>query len=234
MEVFAETGVDIQSFKIPHFRNLYQKVGMFGTPSLPGNIPSDDSFKGEQVRGFGFAHDGSVDNIVNFLHAPGFTQPLAANGFPNDATGDLLRADVARYLLAFDSNLAPIVGQQVTLTAANGAAVDARIDLLIDRAEALECELVVTTRQLGIERGYLYIPSTGKFVQSDHLRLPRTDTQLRLTALLRPLTYTCVPPGSGYRIGLDADLDGCYNATEVTAGFDPRDPSSTPPLCPLP
>jgi DNA-binding beta-propeller fold protein YncE len=228
------TGVDLQSFKVPHFRNVYQKIGMFGTPSLPGNIPADDSFKGEQVRGFGFAHDGSVDTIINFLHAPAFTQPLAANGFPAGATGDAVRADVAQYLLAFDSNLAPIVGQQVTLTATNGAAADARIDLLIDRAGALECELVVTTRQLTTERGYLYIPSTGKFVPSDHLKLPLTDTQLRLVALLRPLTYTCVPPGSGYRVGLDADLDGCYNATEVTAGFDPRDPSSTPPLCPLP
>jgi hypothetical protein len=207
---------------------------MFGTPNLPGNIAGDDSFKGPQIRGFGFAHDGSVDTIVHFLLAPAFAQPLAAGGFPAGAAGDALRADVARYLLAFDSNLAPIVGQQVTLTAANFAAVDARIDLLIARAQQSECELVVTTRQLTTERGYLYIPSTGKFVQSDHLRPPLTDAQLRLTALLRPLTYTCVPPGSGYRVGLDADLDGCYNATEVTAGFDPRDASSTPPWCPLP
>jgi hypothetical protein len=34
---------------------------------------------------------------------------------------------VEQYLLAFDTDLAPIVGQQVTLTAANAAAVGPRI-----------------------------------------------------------------------------------------------------------
>jgi DNA-binding beta-propeller fold protein YncE len=239
-----ETGLDLQSFKVPHFRNLYQKIGMFGTPNLPGNIAGDDSFKGPQIRGFGFAHDGSVDTIPRFLLAPAFAQPLAAGGFPSGAAGDALRADVARFLLAFDSNLAPIVGQQVTLTASNGAAVDDRIDLLIERASINnattptphapdnphqpECELVVTTRYGSTEVGFLYVASQGLFVPSDHLWLWLTDAQLRGLAAQRPLTYTCVPLGSGYRIGLDADLDGCYNRTEAVYGHDPRNPASTP------
>src|SRR5262249_12694992 len=45
-----------QEFKVPHFRNLYQKIGMF------------QSF-GDQVRGFGFLHDGSVDTVHDFLFA---------------------------------------------------------------------------------------------------------------------------------------------------------------------
>jgi DNA-binding beta-propeller fold protein YncE len=239
-----ETGLDLQSFKVPHLRNLYQKIGMFGTPNLPGNIPGDDSFKGDQVRGFGFAHDGSVDTIPRFILAPAFAQPLATNGFPAGTAGDALREDVARYLLAFDSNLAPIVGQQVTLTASNGAAVDDRIDLLIERASVnsatiptphapdnphqAECELVVTTRYGTSEIGFLYVASLGLFVPSDHNWLWLTDAQLRALASQRPFTYTCVPLGSGYRIGLDADLDGCYNTTETANSFDPRDPSSTP------
>jgi hypothetical protein len=151
---------------------------------------------------------------------------------------------VARVLLAFDSNLAPIVGQQVTLTASNGAAVDDRIDLLIERASINnattptphapdnphqpECELVVTTRYGSTEVGFLYVASQGLFVPSDHLWLWLTDAQLRGLAAQRPLTYTCVPLGSGYRIGLDADLDGCYNRTEAVYGHDPRNPASTP------
>jgi hypothetical protein len=91
---------------------------------------------------------------------------------------------------------------------------------------------VVTTRFLGIERGWLYIDSTGLFVPSKHGGVALTDAQLRALTGWRPLTYTCVPLGSGYRVGLDADLDGCFNVTEVQAGFNPRDPGSTPPLCP--
>jgi hypothetical protein len=239
-----ETGVDLQPFKIPHFRNLYQKIGMFGTPNLPGNVPGDDSYKGEQVRGFGFAHDGSVDTIERFLLAIAFAEPLAANGFPPGPEGDALRADVAQFLLAFDSNLAPIVGQQVTLTATNAAVVADRIDLMLERASTNtatvptphapdnphqpECELVVTTRHGATERGYLYIESTRLFVPSEHGKPALTDDELRALARRGPLTYTCVPLGSGYRIALDADLDGCFNATESDADFDPRDASSTP------
>ena len=40
-------------------------------------------------------------------------------------------------MMAFDSNLAPVVGQQVTLTARNGAAVNSRIDLLIERGSEM-------------------------------------------------------------------------------------------------
>jgi hypothetical protein len=56
------------------------------------------------------------------------------------------RSNVEAFLLAFDSNLAPIVGQQVTLTRQNAAEVGPRIDLLIARAEADECDLVAKNR----------------------------------------------------------------------------------------
>ena len=35
----------------------------------------------------------------------------------------------------------------------------------------------------------------------------------------------------GVRVGLDADLDGCFNVTEANSGTSPRDPSSTPANC---
>jgi len=51
------------------------------------------------------------------------------------------------------------------------------------------------------------------------------------TSARRPggeLTYTCVPPGSGVRIGLDRDEDGFLDGDELVAGSDPADPASTP------
>ncbi len=40
------------------------------------------------------------------------------------------------------------------------------------------------------------------------------------------LTYTCVPPGSGVRIGIDRDEDGFPDRTEIEAGSDPADANS--------
>src|SRR5581483_5968196 len=50
-----------QELKIAHLRNIYQKVGMFGVSGGP--------FLGDQIRGFGFLHDGSIDTVFDFLHA---------------------------------------------------------------------------------------------------------------------------------------------------------------------
>ena len=84
---------------------------------------------GDQVRGFGFTGDGSIDTLFRFLSAAVFN-PTSASGFPqNNPNGT--RRDVEQYLLAFDSDLAPIVGQQVTLTSSNGGVAGPRIDLLL-------------------------------------------------------------------------------------------------------
>ena len=44
----------------------------------------------------------------------------------------------------------------------------------------------------------------------------------------RPVTYTCVPPGSGERIGVDRDGDGAWDGDERRAHTDPADPDSRP------
>ena len=64
---------ETQVFKIPHLRNLYQKVGMFGMPAVPFFKPGDNGNKGDQVRGFGFLHDGSVDTLFRFHSAIAFS-----------------------------------------------------------------------------------------------------------------------------------------------------------------
>ncbi|HTD75724.1 MAG TPA: hypothetical protein VK652_19510 [Steroidobacteraceae bacterium] len=115
-------------------------------------------------------------------------------------------------MLAFDSDLAPIVGQQVTLTNQNANAVSPRIALLEQRARTpftskilggtvTECDLVASVVQGGAVKGYLYHPSSAVFVPGD-ASPPLSDSALRgLTAVAgQEVTYSCVPPGSGARI----------------------------------
>ncbi len=115
-------------------------------------------------------------------------------------------------MLAFDSDLAPIVGQQVTLTNQNASAVGPRIALLEQRAgtpftskilggTVTECDLVASVVRGGTVKGYLYHPSSAVFVPGD-ASAPLSDSALRALAAVagQEVTYSCVPPGSGARI----------------------------------
>jgi DNA-binding beta-propeller fold protein YncE len=218
---------ETQLFKIPHLRNLYQKVGMFGSSGTVG-VPSPDPFLGDQVRGFGFSHDGTVPDLFRFNSAFDLS-PLNPVGIPVTPEGTQIKRNLEQFMLAFDSNLAPIVGQQATLTAATRHAVSARIDLLVASAEAGQCDLVAKGRIAENEVGLLYLGG-GRF-QLDRRAVPAiSDRDLRrlVTASASELTYTCVPPGSGRRIGIDRDLDGALDGDERAAGSDPADPTSTP------
>ncbi|WP_437579404.1 hypothetical protein [Sorangium sp. So ce887] len=225
--------LETEAFKSPHFRNLYQKVGMFG---MANNelFPGSDDFMGDQVRGFGFNNEGGVPTLFRFVSSAtpdmGFNQsPLTPGGFPPGPEGDVMRRELEQFLLAFDSNLAPIVGQQVTLTKQNAAAAGPRIDLLRARADAGECDLVVKGLHSDEVEGFLYVGS-GLFVGNRLCDPPITGAALRHRASRKrgELTYTCAPPGSGERIGLDRDGDGFRDGDEADEGSDPADPSSTP------
>ena len=224
-----------QIFKVPQLRNLYQKVGMFSSspdsnmvgttvPPLNPALPA--------VRGFGFAHDGAEGQLQHFLSArvfvqsfqwavvdgnptppnpfgiPLFTTDSAGNITGIDANGITLRNALAAFIFAFDSNLRPVVGQQITLTAANSAVAQSRIALLEARAAAGDCDLVVKGFVQGREKGYVF--NGGVFTSSNG---SLTDAQLQslvtsATPATDALTFTAVPPGSGWRIGLDRNADG--------------------------
>jgi DNA-binding beta-propeller fold protein YncE len=213
-----------EGFKTPHFRNQYQKVGMFGMPDTP-KIPGSDAFLGDQVRGFGFNHDGSIPTIFSFnsltTNGAGFDQsPATPGGFLPGPAGEIQKRQVEQYLLAFDSNLAPIVGQQTTLTRSNGAVAGPRIDLLIDRARAGECDLVAKGEDNHGEKGYLYDVASGLFIGNRRHDAPLSDASLRQRAAQNggELTYTCTPPGSGVRVGIDRNEDGVLDGDEEDAG----------------
>ena len=193
-----------QTVKVPQLRNLYTKVGMFGVPAVPGVNAGNNGNTGPQIRGNGFQHDGSVDTLFRFLQASVFN--AAAGNRVGFAGGDGQRRDVEQYLLAFDTDLAPIVGQQITLDAGNATVVGPRIDLFRARARApfaskilgagaTECDLVVRGVVGGTAVSYA-LAADGTFVP-DGGGAALGDAALRALAMVdgQQLTYTCLPPG---------------------------------------
>jgi hypothetical protein len=205
-----------QIFKIPQLRNMYQKVGMFGQPEIKGITTKENTtFQGDQMRGFGFGFDGSVDTMFRFFNA-GVFAPKETIGFPQE-NPDGTRRDVVEFMLAYDNDLAPVVGQQVTLNAGNAAAVGPRIDLLVQRARApfvskelggatRECDLTARLVEGGALRGYLFDAVAQNFADADGNR--RSDAELRALAATegQEITYTCVPPGTGRTIGYNPSI----------------------------
>jgi DNA-binding beta-propeller fold protein YncE len=193
---------ETQHFKVAHTRNVYQKIGMFHTA-------------GDQIRGFGFLHDGSVDTVKTFLEAGVFDL--------NNNDENRLEA----FNFEFPTDLAPIVGQQVTLTATNAGVADPRINLMIARAQTNynslmlggnvpECDLIVKGSFEETARGAVLLtsgPNDGKFL-TDTNELFSPAAIHSLAASDGPVTYTCVPPGSGTRMGIDRDEDGDLDAMD--------------------
>lgn len=248
-----------QIFKVPHLRNMYQKVGMYASSLdqvhavaslIPPLNPAADA-----VKGFGYQHDGATATIEHFLSAFVFVQttvpvnfagvnnippnpfgiplfanpadPLnPANGISTAGLG--LRRAMASYVLAFDTNMRPIVGQQTTLTSANGADVAARLALFEAQATAGNCDLVVRGNIGWRDAGFVY--ANGMFQADTTFLPPLTDAQLRglVGRFTEALTFTCAPPGSGYRMGIDRDGDGYADADELAFGSDPANAQSTP------
>lgn len=220
---------ETQIMKIPHLRNMYTKVGMFGMPNVPFNLPGDNAFKGDQIRGFGFLHDGSTDTLFRFFTADVFNLnnnnpvPFLGNvGFQNNTQ----RQNMELFMLAFDADLAPITGQQVTRTPGNAATTDPRVDLIHARssvaftskvlgAGATENDVVVTATVGGVKKGWVKDVTTGANYQPDDGG-PNV-TLAALKALSGEVTFTAVPPGSGRRIGIDRDLDGDLNGQDNCA-----------------
>ncbi|MEE8311203.1 MAG: hypothetical protein V3R77_03025, partial [Candidatus Binatia bacterium] len=215
-----------QIMKITHLRNLYQKVGMFGMPNVPFLNGGDNGHQGDQIRGFGFLHDGSTDTVFRFFQATVFndTGDVGFNG------GNTQRRQMEEFMLAFDSDLAPVVGQQVTRSDTNGTTVDSRVTLLVQRAGTsftskvlggvvTECDLVVKGNIVSEPRGWVL--SDGVFVGDKASESALSDGALRALSNMpgQELTYTCVPPGSGVRLGIDRDedtvLDGDDNCPAV-------------------
>ncbi len=199
---------ETQNLKVPQLRNVYTKVGMFGESRAA-------PFTGDQIRGFGVVHDGSIDTVNDFIGTPVFQLTNTE------------QQNLEAFVLRFPTDLAPIVGQQVTLTATNAVVANPRVDLLVQRSNVpfdslmlggtvTECDVVVKGSEGGVARGWVR-EASGQF-RSD-INTLTNDPTLRALASQGPLTYTCAPPGSGTRMGINRDednfLDGLDNCPAV-------------------
>ena len=207
---------ETMEFKVAHLRNAYQKVGRFGTPQTDFFPDADDSFMGEQIRGTGFLHDGSVDTVDTFLGAQVFTTLNATE-----------QRNLEAFIMEFDSDLAPIVGQQTTVTSASQSDTLNRVNLLIQRADTTyfsnailgdvkECDLIAKGVVDGLQRGWVYVGNND--FQSDSEGEALWSKNQLLAAADQPgqaITFTCVPPGSGERMGIDRDEDTVLNAQDT-------------------
>ncbi len=197
--------------KIPQLRNLYKKEGLELTQL-------------RSLSGFSFVHHGGMDSLARFVSGPAFS--------PAD---DQEVADLVAFLLSFsgsdlprgsaDNLFAPpgpdsqdthaAVGRQVTLSSAWPSAEQrALVDTFLALADSGKVGLVVKGRQGGVARGYTYVGG-GDF-QSD--RASQRVSAALLRTLAGPgseLTWTVVPKGSEWRIGVDQDEDGIYDRDEL-------------------
>lgn len=185
-----EGGRITENFKIPQLRNMYTKVGMFGFSGDTG------AATGAQIRGFGFSHDGAVDTLENFLRDPVFIFPPPA---------DVTRRQVAAFVLAFDSDFLPIIGQQVTWRPGASSAIEDRLSLLRTQAQTrtprASCDLVARITANGVAHSALLQPDGNWALRSGGTR---SESQLKeLASVTQPITFTCLPPGTGQRAALD-------------------------------
>ncbi len=192
-----------RDMKTAHLRNVYQKVGRYDVP-------------GSQVSGFGLAHDGSLDTVMSFLKVDVFRFPGST-----EAQKDNIRRQLSHYIMAFDTGMAPIVGRQLTLQGQPGPGENEMLRLFMARAEAGDTDLIARGWDGNRFRGWLYQDGSFKPDQSGKAPMSIENLITYYRKLREPLTFTCVPPGDGFRSALDRDLDGYLNADQQWIGSRP-------------
>lgn len=185
-----------QPIKNPPLRLVYQRAGIFnpaaGQPSLSG---------------FGLGADGTR-HLLPKVHPYDLDQLRTAQEL----------ADVAAFILSFDTGTAPAVGYTATITAANWTANStiADVGLLEGQATLGACDTIVTGTLQGRTRAFLYDPEAQAY-RSDRSSEPPL-TNLDLFTRLQPgdaLTFAGVLPGSGTLASIDRDGDTLLNGDET-------------------
>lgn len=100
----------IEKIKIPHLRNVYQRVGLY-------DIPNSSMTYQPQYKGFGFAHDSKTVTLDRFLQ---FVDLAGNSAFDSlNAQGDAKRKSVMDFMLQFDTGMHPLEARQFTLQASD-------------------------------------------------------------------------------------------------------------------
>ena len=163
-----------QPLKIPHLRNMYQKVLY-------------TRHQATSIDGFGFAHDGSFSTLLDFLAQSTF------KGYNNQQ-----KIDMVAYMLCFDTGTAPAVGFTITLTSANVNNQQEKSDwtTLQSQASAGNIDLIARGTIKGQVHGLLYQASHNRYLSD----AGQTYSQNQLQNFIQQgdtLSFMGVFPGTG-------------------------------------
>jgi YVTN family beta-propeller protein len=198
-QIFARQALEeSQDFKVPHLRNVYQKLNF---NNAPGAL---------SIGGFGIVHDGVDPNLFVFLSRDVFGL------FANDTTR---KNNLSSFVQCFDTGMAPAVGYSRTLQMSNVFETSIAGDWSLLEAQAVggtNINLVVKGTLDGRRRGLLYQPGPNNYQPDSISDAPLTRAELTTKVLRGDTTLTLmgVPPGSGQRMAIDRDADGVLDADE--------------------
>jgi hypothetical protein len=196
-----------QTLKVPQLRNLYEKSGFDDLTGATVN-----------VRGFGLLHDGEAPGIQGFVELPEARLETPEEQIP-----------MVAYLSSFPTGMAAGVGKQWTVRGPLAPVLTTTLPVLEQQAVAGNLDLIVKGVRLGVERGYVFVPSAGAY-RSDRAADPLLTAAQLFGGMAAgdALTFTGVPPTCGQRLGIDRDEDGWFDFDETTYGSDPADAGSVP------
>jgi len=199
-----------QDFEVAQLRNTYEKIGFGVMRTEVGFVANSAAL--EQKSGFGVLHGGGF-SLLEFIIRTDFNQA------PGDAE------DLAAFVMSFPTGTFPCVGRQQTVTSATLGQVFQGFVALLAQARLGRCDLIARGTVDDADFGWAFERAGDRFLPD------RAGDPVRpgggLNQLLRAgdsVTYMGVPPGSGVRMGIDRDRDGCLDGDEADAGTDPAGP----------
>jgi len=184
--------VDIlQPLKVPHLRNLYQKVHFDNSPGA------------ESLAGFGLEHDGIKAGLTQVHTGPRFESIQDDKTIINNLTA---------FLLCFETGTRPAVGYNLTVRPENLSSADLTNEWNTLEQQALQGRIdLIAKAEFG---GLLYDRASQNYKSDVQPDLTRSrawvENQVSQGATM---TLMGVPFGSGLRMGIDRDLDGSLDGT---------------------
>ena len=185
-----------QPIKNPSLRGVYQRAGIFNPTAGQTSL-----------SGFGLGADGTRF-LLPKVHPYVLDQLKTAKEL----------ADVAAFIISFDTATAPVVGYGATITAATASQPDTATDLslLETRAGTGEAGLVATGMVGGKRRSFRWDKNTQRYLPDTAQGLPLTRAELlaNLTAN-DALNFSGVLVEQAARLGGDRDEDGILDQDEL-------------------
>jgi len=185
-----------QPFKIPHLRNMYQKLNQnFAAGAV-------------SVNGFGFNHDGAITGLY---------AQAGQSTFGSIATNTAQKQAIDAFEMCFPTGTVPATGYSRTLNTASVNTPPAQSDWTTLQGQALAgtIDLIANGTIQGQLHGLLYQPASNNYVTDTTGLGPFTQAQLTAFVVAGDtLTLMGVPPGSGNRMALDMNSDGVKNGDQ--------------------